>query len=261
MSNGLVIERDGAVVILRLARSEVGNAIDMDLARALMHAAIACDEDAGVRAVLLTGTGRMFCAGGDVGAFAAAGEGVGAMLKELASYVHLAVSRLARMDKPLVTAINGPAAGAGVSLAVLGDIALAAETAHFTLAYTALGLSPDGGSSWLLPRLIGLRRTQELALTNRRVGVEEAVSIGLVTRAVGADALDGEALALARTLATGPSRAFGRTRALLAESYATGLEAQMEAEARAIAMSGRDEGREGIAAFVAKRKPIWTKED
>lgn len=113
----------------------------------------------------------------------------------------------------------------------------------------------------MLPRLIGLRRTQELALTNRRVGVEEAVSIGLVTRAVGADALDGEALALARTLATGPSRAFGRTRALLAESYATGLEAQMEAEARAIAMSGRDEGREGIAAFVAKRKPIWTKED
>lgn len=142
MSNGLVIERDGAVVILRLARSEVGNAIDMDLARALMHAAIACDEDAGVRAVLLTGTGRMFCAGGDVGAFAAAGEGVGAMLKELASYVHLAVSRLARMDKPLVTAINGPAAGAGVSLAVLGDIALAAETAHFTLAYTALASRP-----------------------------------------------------------------------------------------------------------------------
>ena len=123
--HGLQVEREGAVTRLLLDRPAVGNAIDIPLARALMEAAIACDEDDSVRCVLLTGRGRLFCTGGDVAAFSAAGEQVPAFLKEITGYLHSALARFARMDKPMITAINGPAAGAGIGLALLGDIALA----------------------------------------------------------------------------------------------------------------------------------------
>jgi 2-(1,2-epoxy-1,2-dihydrophenyl)acetyl-CoA isomerase len=255
----LLSERAGAVAKLTLNRPQAGNALDMEMARQLMHAAIACDEDDGIRCVLLTGMGRLFCAGGDVGAFAAAGDGIGAMLKEITAYLHMAMSRLARMDKPLVTAVNGAAAGAGFSIAIAGDIVLAAQSAHFTLAYTALGLSPDGGSTWLLPRLVGLRVAQDLAITNRRVDAEEAARIGLVTRVVADDALATEAMALAMRLAASPTGAIGRTRALLQSSFGATLETQMEAEARAIAYGGgTPHGREGITAFAERRKPDFT---
>lgn len=250
------MDRDGAVAVLTLDRPDQGNAIDDAIARGLLEYASICDTDTAIRAVLITGAGRMFCAGGDINAFAAAGDRAPRIVTEQAAIFHAAISRLLRMDKPLVTAINGPAAAAGLSLAVMGDIALAAPEAHFTLGYGAIGFSPDGGASWLLPRLIGLRRTQDLMLTNRRVGAEEAVAIGLVTRIVEADRLAEEALSLARTLAAGATRAIGRTRALLLDSYGTSLETQMEREARAIAASSGDaEGREGVAAFLAKRPP------
>jgi 2-(1,2-epoxy-1,2-dihydrophenyl)acetyl-CoA isomerase len=255
----LVFEREGAIATLRLNRPDVGNALDIPLARALMEAAIACDEDDAIRCVVLTGTGRMFCAGGDVGAFAAAGDSLPAMLKEITAYLHAAITRLSRMGKPLVTAINGPAAGAGYSLALLGDIALAARSAHFTLAYTALGLTPDGGSTWLLPRLVGLRRAQELALLNRRLSAEEGATLGLITRVVDDAALGGETDQVAKQLAGSATPALGKTRSLLLSSFGSTLEAQMESEARSIADSARTPfGREGVAAFVARRKPDFT---
>ncbi len=251
----LLLERDGAVLRLVLNRPAQGNALDLSLGRALMLAAIEADEDPSVRCVLLTGRGRMFCAGGDIHAFAAAGDRLGAFIKELTGYLHLAMSRLARMPKPLVTAVNGPAAGAGLSLAVLGDIALGGRSSHLTLAYTALGVSPDGGSTWLLPRLIGLRRTQELMLLNRRVEAEEAASLGLLTRVVPDEALEAEGMAVARTLAAGATAALGRTRALLLDSLGAGFEEQMEREARSIAAAASGaEGREGIGAFLGRRR-------
>jgi 2-(1,2-epoxy-1,2-dihydrophenyl)acetyl-CoA isomerase len=252
----LLFERDGAIARLTLNRAAVGNAIDMELGRALMAAAIACDEDATIRCVVLTGAGRLFCAGGDIGAFAQAGAGLPALLKELTAYLHMAVSRLARMGKPLICAVNGPAAGAGLSLAVLGDIVLAARSSHFTVAYTGIGLTPDGGSSWLLPRLVGHRRAQELMLTNRRVGAQEAGEMGLVTRVVEDADLAAETTALAQQLCGAATRALGRTRGLLLSSLTATLETQMEAESRAIADSARGpEGLEGVAAFLQKRKP------
>jgi 2-(1,2-epoxy-1,2-dihydrophenyl)acetyl-CoA isomerase len=224
------------------------------MAQALLHAAITCDEDAAIGCVLLTGAGRLFCAGGDIAAFAAAGPAVPRLMKELTGYLHMAITRFAHMGKPLVTAINGPAAGAGLSLAVLGDIALAAPTAHFTLAYTAIGLSPDGGSTWLLPRLIGLRRAQEMALTNRRLSAVEAAEIGLITRVIDQAKLEAEAMDLAQRLARGPTAALGRTRNLLLGSFTTSLETQMEAEAQAIARSSDSaECREAVNAFLAKK--------
>jgi 2-(1,2-epoxy-1,2-dihydrophenyl)acetyl-CoA isomerase len=252
----LRFEREGAVAKLTLDRPRVGNAINVPLARALMEAAIECDENHAIRSVLLTGAGRLFCSGGDVGEFAAASDSVAPLLKELTAYLHMAIARFARMGKPLVTAINGPAAGAGMSLAILGDIAIAAETAHFTMAYTTVGLSPDGGSTWLLPRLVGLRRAQEMIMTNPRITAADAVTLGLITRQVADSLLMDEASTIANQLANGPTFAFGKTRNLLLQSFHSSFETQMEEEARAIAESGKSRaGQEGIRAFLEKRTP------
>jgi 2-(1,2-epoxy-1,2-dihydrophenyl)acetyl-CoA isomerase len=256
MSEGepLRLEKKDGVAWITLTRPHAGNTIDVPMARALMDAALSVDEDDKVRAVVLTGEGRLFCGGGDVQSFASAGESVPALIKQITGPLHVAIARLARMNKPLVTLINGPAAGAGLSLAVLGDIALAAPAAHFTVAYTAIGLTPDGGASWLLPRLVGLRRAQELVLTNRRLGAEEAAEWGLITRVV--DDLAGEGARLAAQLASGATAALGSSRRLLLGSFGTSLETQMELEARSISDHARTpHGREGVAAFLAKRVP------
>jgi 2-(1,2-epoxy-1,2-dihydrophenyl)acetyl-CoA isomerase len=250
--------RDG-VAQITLNRPDAANSIDVRLARELMEVAIRCDEDAKVRAVLMTGTGKRFCAGGDLKAFASyVGELPGA-LKETVIYLHAASSHFARMDAPLVVAVNGVAAGAGMSLAVAGDLVLAAESAKFVMAYTAAGLSPDASSSYFLPRLIGLRRTQELMLTNRLLSAAEALEWGLINRVVPDARLAVEARELAQALARGPTRAFGTVKTLLAESFSGTLETQLEREARGIVAMGRSaDGREGVRAFVEKRKPIFS---
>jgi 2-(1,2-epoxy-1,2-dihydrophenyl)acetyl-CoA isomerase len=250
-------QKDG-VATLTLDRPKA-NGIDLEMGRALMHAAIRCHEDAEIRAVVLTGAGPMFCAGGDLKSFATFGNDLPAALLELTTYLHAATSRFARMRAPLVVAVNGTAAGAGMSLAVAGDLVLAAESASFTMAYTAAGLSPDGSSSWLLPRLIGVRRTQELMLTNRTLRASEAAEWGLVTRVVPDASLGSEAAALARKLADGPTRAYGVVKSLLIETFTTAYEAQLEHEARGIAaMAGTPDGQEGIRAFVEKRAARFT---
>lgn len=255
----LKVERRGAVAQLTLNRPAAGNALSLDLARALMQAAIVCDEDDAIRCVVLTGAGRFFCAGGDVGAFGAAGDQLPALTKEMTAYLHAAVSRFSRMPKPLVTSVNGAAAGAGFSLAILGDIALAANSASFTLAYSAIGLSPDGSSSYFLPRLVGLRRAQELMLLNPRVSADEAAAMGLITRVVDDAVLQAETMAVAEKLAASATGALGRARQLLLQSFSSTLESQMEAEARAIADSARSpHGKAGVEAFLAKRKPDFT---
>lgn len=258
MTPPILLDRDGAVARITLNRPDVGNALDIPMARALLEAAITVDEDDGVRCVVLTGAGKLFCAGGDVGAFAGAGSKLPAFLKEITAYLHTAQQRFARMDKPLVTAINGSVAGAGVGLAILGDIALASPKTSFTLAYTGLGLSPDAGATWLLPRLIGMRQAQELCLRNRRVGAEEAAALGLVTRVVDGD-LNAEAMGIAHELADAATSALGATRRLLLDSATASFDAQLDAEARSIAaLSRTPEGKEGVAAFAEKRAPDFT---
>jgi len=249
---------EGGIAWLTLARPDARNAIGPELAAALNDAAQRCSEDPAVRCVVLTGAGRYFCVGGDISLFAKAGGSAEAEVLELARTLHAGVYRLATMAKPLITAINGPAAGAGLSLAILGDIALAAESAHFTVAYSAIGLTPDGGASWWLPRLVGLRRAQEMVLTNRRVDAEEAVRIGLVTRTVPDTELTAAARQVATMLADGATLALGRCRQLLLASAHADLATQLDAEAATIAAaSGGPEGREGVAAFLAKRAPVF----
>lgn len=258
VSAPVLLELADGIARITLNRPEQGNSLDLPLARALLAAVIRCDHDPVVRCVVLTGAGRMFCVGGAIDGFAGAGDRAGDYLSELASTMGLAVSRLARMAKPLLVLVNGPAAGAGFSLALLGDVALASRGAHFTAAYTAIGLVPDCGLTWWLPRMAGLRRAQELILTNRRVGAEEATAIGLVTRL--ADDLEAEGRELAATLARGPTGALGASRRLLLDSGTTSLETQLELETRAIAAAGGGaEGQEGVAAFLAKRPPDFAR--
>jgi len=253
------LERRDGVATLTLDRPQAANSIDIPLARELMEAAIVCDDDPEIRAVVLTGTGPVFSAGGDLRSFGEAGPAIGGRLKELTVYLHAAISRLARMDAPVIAAVNGIAAGAGFSLAIAADLTIASETAAFIMAYTNAGLVPDGSSTFFLPRRIGDRRARELMLTNRRLSAAEALDWGLVNRVVAADQLLPAATTLAATLAAGPTRAFGATKALLNESFEHGLEAQMELEARAIAAAsiGHD-GQEGIRAFLEKRKPTFS---
>lgn len=257
----ILFEAKGPVARLTFNRPDAANGIHIEMAREFMLAAIECDENPAIRAVILTGAGKMFCAGGDLKSFAGYGDALAARLKEITTYLHAATSRLARMRAPLIAAINGTAAGAGFSLAIAADLVIAAESAKFTMAYTAAGLSPDGSSSYFLPRLVGLRRAQELMLTNRRLTAQEALAWGLVTEVVPDAELQARADALAGQLAAGATEAYGVVKRLLIDSYGGNLETQMELEARGIADSARTkDGIEGIRAFLARRPPEFTGE-
>jgi 2-(1,2-epoxy-1,2-dihydrophenyl)acetyl-CoA isomerase len=249
-----------SVATITLNRPKAFNALNVALARDLMEAAIRCQED-DVRAVALTGSGRGFCGGGDLAAFSGATDGMPALIRRITTYLHAAVSRFTRMDAPLVIAVNGVAAGAGMSLALTGDIVIAAESARFTMAYTRAGLVPDGSSSFFLPRLVGLRRAQELMLTNRTLTAAEALDWGLVTEVVPDQELLSRMCTVAADFAKGPTRAFGGVKKLLASSASESLETQMERETRAIAASaGTADAREGVTAFLEKRSPTFTGE-
>lgn len=248
-----------SIARITLNRPDAANALNVDLARDLMHAALQCDEDPTIRAVIITGTGRMFCAGGDLKSFAVQGENLAYHLKEVTTYLHAAMSRFTRMDAPIVAAVNGTAAGAGMSLACACDLVLAAESARFTMAYTRAGLTPDGSSTYFLPRIVGLKRALELTLTNRLLSAQEACEWGIVTRVVPDTGLLAEADALAAQLASSATGALGAAKRLLHSGWTETLETQMELETRAIAARAYTaDGREGITAFLEKRAPKFT---
>ena len=240
---------------LTLNRPKAANSFNIDLTREFLEAATTCSEDSEVRAVLLTGAGRFFSAGGDLKNFAAAGDQIPKLVSETADTLHAAISKFARMNAPVVAAVNGPAAGAGMSVVCMTDIALAAESAFFSMAYTAAGLAPDGSSTYFLPRIVGIRRARELMLTNRRLSAAEALELGIVERVVPDDALMTEAENVARALASGPTLAFGAVKELLLAGQYARLEDQLDAETSAItSMTQASDGREGIATF--REKPI-----
>ena len=252
----LGFETADGVARITLSRPDAANAMSPGMCRELFDAAVACDERDDIRAVLLTGAGKMFSAGGDLRFFKEQGDGLGAALKAMTADLHAAIATFARMDAPVVCAVNGMAAGAGFSLAAACDYVIAGASARFTLAYTAAGLSPDGSATWFLPRLVGLRRARELMLTNRMLSAEEAREMGIVDRVVADEALMEEASKQAALFAVGPTKAFGATKRLLQETWANGLETQTDRESRSIAgLSRTDDAKEGIDAFLAKRRP------
>jgi 2-(1,2-epoxy-1,2-dihydrophenyl)acetyl-CoA isomerase len=231
----LLYQVKDAVATITLNRPAAYNALDLTLGREVFEAALEADEDRAVRCVVVTGAGRAF-------------------IKQLTTYLHGAVSRLARTPKPVVMAVNGVAAGGGMSLALAGDLVVATESAKFTMAYSKIAASPDGSSTYFLPRLIGIRRSLELHFTNRTLSAREAMEWGLVNRVFPDAEFQGAVAALARELADGPTAAFGRAKLLFHQSTQESLETQMELEAQAIAQSGATEDfRNGVAAFSRKQ--------
>jgi 2-(1,2-epoxy-1,2-dihydrophenyl)acetyl-CoA isomerase len=247
------------VAWITLNRPKAYNALNTDMAERLLDAVIRCDEDDKIRAVVITGTGASFCAGGDIRQMidSGASEGnAGVFLKTLTVSLHTATATIAHMAKPVVTAVNGAAAGAGFSLALTGDLVLAADSAKFTVAYTAIGLAPDGSSTFTLPRLVGPKRAFELMYTNRALTAEEAKALGLVNEVFPKAEFAERARQFAADLAKGPTAALGHAKRLVTLSAQSSLETQMEHERRAIAACGRTaDFREGTDAFFAKRAP------
>lgn len=252
----LRFELTDGVAKITLNRPDAYNAMNLAMVRELYDAIRRCDDDPAVRAALLTGAGKAFCAGGDLRSFAAEDEEIGAHLKDVTTALHDAISRMARMDAPVIAAVNGVAAGGGMALACACDLIVASESARFTMAYTRAGLTPDGSSTFFLPRLVGLGRALDLALTNRMLSAAEAEAWGIVSRVVPDADLLPAAERLAAELATGATAALGGAKRLLIAGWNETLETQMARESRRIARAAEGaEAREGIAAFLEKRAP------
>jgi 2-(1,2-epoxy-1,2-dihydrophenyl)acetyl-CoA isomerase len=261
-SKPVLIERLGAVTEIVLNRPARLNALDQSMLAGLQAAVAEIAADPEVRAVVLRGAGDAFMAGGDIASFAAAlslpPDERDARFAEFLKTAQDFALAFARLPVPVVAALQGAVAGFGVSLMAGADLALAAEGTIFTTAYRQIGLTPDGGMSWLLPRLVGHRRAMELMLLADRFEAATALSIGLVNRVVPADRLVDEARGLAMRIAAGPAGAQRRLKALMAASAENGLAAQLDVEAMSfVASAGEADFAEGVAAFFAKRKPVF----
>lgn len=248
--------RQGPIARLRFCRPEVLNALDAATAAAFRAACRTIASDPTVRCVLIEGEGRAFMAGGDIAAFTAdpdrAGEAAAAIIEPL----HEGLLALRGQNAPVVAVLHGAVAGAGMSLAMAADLAIAADTTRFVFAYTSIGASPDGSGSFFLPRLVGLRRAMEIALLGEPFDAAKAHDLGLVNAVVPADRLEAEALALAGRLAAGPTAAFGRARRLYERSFGASLADQLDAERDAFMASARSRDfAEGCRAFQEKRRP------
>ncbi|HWQ39108.1 MAG TPA: enoyl-CoA hydratase-related protein [Burkholderiales bacterium] len=258
MSDTIRTTREGALVVVSLNRPERMNALDGELMSALRDCVEAVAGDPAVRAVLLRGEGRAFCAGGDVPLFKEHLNDLPELIVRWGRELHFAIFAMRRMDKPVLAAVHGAVAGAGMSLMLAADLAIAADDTKFTLAYANIGTNPDGGSTFFLPRLVGHRKAMELALLPDRFDAQTAHSLGLVNRVVAADRLAAEALQLGRRLACGPTRAYAETKRLLNRSLSASMESQMEEELLAFARCARTADlKEGITAFVEKRPPTF----
>ncbi len=252
----LTLDIAEGVATITLNRPDNANAMNKQMMYDLFAVALECDNNAAIRAVILTATGKMFCAGGDLKEVAGQGDNMPAFITELATILHAAITRFQRMDAPLIIAVNGMAAGAGLSLAAAGDMVIASDEAAFTCAYTAAGITPDGSSTYFLAKHIGLMRAKELVLTNRRLSANEALEWGLISKVVSAGQLQDEARTLATQFSTGPTKAFGGSKRLLLKAFTNPLETQLEDESVSIGNLTRGhDGREGIEAFAARRKP------
>ena len=246
-------ERRGRV--LRCVLSTAARGASLDFAAVRDVTAALTDLGSEVGAVLVVGEGANFCTGGDVRAFAAAVD-VGGTVRALAGELHALVRALHEVPVPVVAAVHGWAAGAGMSVVLAADVAVAGTSTRLRPGYPGIGFSPDGGMTWALPRAVGAARARHILLTDRVLSAQEALDLGLVATVVADDAVVAEATALAERLAAGPAAALARTKRLLRESGSRDLGAQLDAEAAAIAESAAGaEGREGVAAFGERRAP------
>lgn len=248
---------DGAVAHVLLDRPDASNGMDVPFLRDLYDALMRVHGDARVRAVLLSGSGPHFCAGGDIKTFAAQGAALPDYLREATTWLGNVASALVHLEAPVVTAVHGFAAGGGgFGLVCASDLVIAAQSARFLLGATRVGMAPDAGGTVTLAKLVGLRKAMELAMLNPTLTAAEALDLGLITRVVPDDALLDEAWALARQLAAGATKALAATKRMIWDGLAAPLDARLPEESRTVSeLSGTYDALEGLAAVIGKRAP------
>ncbi len=255
------LEMRDAVAVITLNRPAALNALTVEVAREV-RAALAEARERGARAVVLTGAGRAFCAGGDLREMRQLAEKEGrveAFFDEPLRVIHDCIRLIRETPLPVIAAVNGVATGGGCNFALACDIVLAAESAQFNQAFVKVGLTPDCGGTFILPRLIGWKRAAELLMTGDMVDARRAAEMGMINRVVADADLMAEALNLASRLASAPTAALGRIKKMLDASAANDLNAQLELEHEAQLQSGQTKDfREGVAAFIEKRPPRFT---
>ena len=248
------LDIQGGVAVLTLNHVEVMNAISLEMIGGINAALDAIIDNGGVRCLVVTGEGKAFCTGANLQGRGNAIQGKGAAGKSLETAFHPMLRRLRELDCPIISAVNGPAAGAGMSLALMGDLVLCARSSYFLQAFRRIGLVPDCGSTWLLPRLIGRARSLELSLLGDKLPAETALQWGLINRVYDDAELMAQAMKLAQDLAAGPTVALGLIRKLYWQSPQNGFEDQLDAECRAQRQAGDTEDfGEGVRAFLEKR--------
>jgi 2-(1,2-epoxy-1,2-dihydrophenyl)acetyl-CoA isomerase len=258
MSQSILLAVDSGIATLTFNRPQVMNAMDADMMIELRAAAELIERDPAVRVVVLRGEGNAFIAGGDVGLFARRLADLSEVIVRWGREMHFAVQALRRMDKPVLASVHGATAGAGFSILCAADLAVAADTAKFSLAYTNIGASPDGGSTFFLPRLVGYKKAMELILLPDLFDAKTAQQHGLINWVVPEAQLAEETLRVAQRLARGPTRAYAEAKRLVNASLGRSMETQMEEELFAFSRCARTKDlAEGVTAFVAKRKPAF----
>ena len=248
------------VARLRLNRPEASNGMNVELLKALHEAVLACHADPAVRVVLLTGEGRNFCAGGDIHTFESKGSNLPDYLREATAWLQLATAALIQLRVPVVTAVQGFAAGGGgLGLVCASDIVVAARSAKFFSGAVRVGMAPDGGSSVTLAQLVGLRQALRILLTNPTLTATEALEIGLITEVVDDDELLSRAEQLATELAAMPAQALSATKRLVWSGIGSSVEQRLAEEARTVSeLSGTADALEGLRAVIERRKPKFT---
>ncbi len=246
------------IATITLDRPNDANALNGVMAEELLAVSIECTTNEDIRAVILTGEGKLFCVGGDLNEFKDVGDKKEAHLLKVATNVHSAVVRFSNMSAPMIVAVNGTAGGGGFSLVLSGDYIFASSKAKFVSAYTASGLTPDGSSTYFLAKHVGLLRAKELMFTNRVLTAEEACNWGMVSKVVEPEELMKEANELAKSFANGPTKAYGKLKRLLLSAYDAPMEMQLEKETQGISgMMKTHDGPHGLEAFLNKQQPVF----
>jgi 2-(1,2-epoxy-1,2-dihydrophenyl)acetyl-CoA isomerase len=251
----ILSETRGTVLCITLDRPDKFNSFHRAMALAF-HAALDAAASTAVRCVYITGNGKAFCAGQDLAeAMDPAGPGIETIVTE---HYNPMIRRIRALEKPVVCGVNGVAAGAGANLALCCDVVVAAESAAFIQAFSKIGLIPDSGGTWFLPRLCGFQKASALMMLGDKLPARDALAAGMVYRVTADDKLQEEAMALAETLAQMPTRGLALTKRLLNETYGHSLDEQLDAEARRqVQAADTFDYREGVQAFLAKRKPVF----
>lgn len=256
MSEPLLFEQHGAIGTLTFNRPNVFNAMNDEMILSLRDITAAMLSSTTLRALIIKGAGKAFVAGGDVGLFYQRRDVIADEVKPMGDALHAGIINLRNLPFPVIAQIHGAVAGAGLSVALACDFAIAAEGAQFSTAYAKIGLSPDGGSTFFLPRIVGMRKATELVMLSETLTAAQAGELGLVNRVVPADQLEAEVQKLAAQLASGATQAFARAKRLITQSFTTPIQQHLDDEIAFFSECARTaDFKEGVTAFVEKRKP------